>query len=185
MKKIVAFCAAAMLLICTAGCGQSEPEPVEDEAAVEEFVIEDPNATDGELNALASALNYLSFSAFSPNGLVDQLKYEGYTQDEAVYAVNKCGADWNEQAVRSAQSYLSFSAFSYKGLTDQLLYEGFVPEQANYGVENCGADWNEQAAKSAQQYLDMMEFSREELLEQLKYEGFTADQAEYGVNAVY
>lgn len=135
-------------------------------------------------NALESAQSYLSFSAFSYSGLIDQLEYEGYSSEACAYAVDNCGADWNEQALKSAQSYLEYSAFSYSGLADQLEYEGFTAEQATYAVDNCGADWNEQAAKSAQSYLDYSSFSRQELLDQLLYEGFSNEQAEYGVTAV-
>ena len=135
-------------------------------------------------NALRSAENYLSVMAFSYSGLVDQLEYEGYTTEDAAFAADNCGADWNEQALKSANNYLSFSAFSYSGLIDQLEYEGFTTDQATYGADNCGADWNEQAAKCAQNYLDVMSFSREGLIDQLVYEGFTQAQAEYGVSAV-
>lgn len=137
-----------------------------------------------QLNALSSAQSYLSFTAFSHDGLIDQLEYEGYSTEDATWAADNCGADWNAQALSSARSYLDFTAFSYSGLIDQLEYEGFTTEQATYGTDNCGADWNEQAAKSAQSYLDFMSFSRDELIGQLQYEGFTYEQAVYGVTAV-
>lgn len=140
-------------------------------------------ATTGEQNALESAQSYLRYMAFSRNGLIDQLEYEGFTTSEATYAVDNCGADWNEQALESANSYLSHMAFSYTGLIDQLEYEGFTTEQATYAVDSCGADWNEQAAKSAESYLSHMSFSREELIDQLEYEGFTHEQAVYGAQA--
>ena len=143
-----------------------------------------PNVSVEYENALESALSYLKYSAFSYSGLIDQLEYEGYSSEACAYAVDNCGADWNEQALKSAQSYLEYSAFSYSGLADQLEYEGFTSEQATYAVDNCGADWNEQAAKSAQSYLDYSSFSRQELLDQLLYEGFSNEQAEYGVTAV-
>lgn len=95
----------------------------------------DSSLTSGMKNALKSAKSYLSFSAFSYTGLIDQLKYEGYTQEEATYAADNCGADWNEQAVQSAKSYLSFMAFSRSGLIEQLEYEGFTHDQAVYGVD--------------------------------------------------
>lgn len=142
-----------------------------------------PDITMGKQNALKSAMQYLNYSPFSHDGLVEQLGYEGYTSEEAVYAADNCGADWNEQALKSANSYLSYSAFSRQGLIDQLMYEGFTNEQATYGADNCGADWNEQAAKSAGQYLDYSAFSREGLIDQLQYEGFTAEQATYGAEA--
>lgn len=137
--------------------------------------------TAGQRNALKSAKDYLKFTAFSYKGLINQLEYEKYSHEDAVYAADNCGADWNEQALKSAKHYLLFSAFSYKGLVEQLEYEQFTKEQATYGVDNCGADWNEQAEKSAENYLSMMSFSREGLVEQLEYEGFTHEQAVYGV----
>ncbi len=145
---------------------------------------EDPvlsSATMGEKNALGSAKSYLRYSAFSYEGLIGQLEYEGYSHEEAVFAVEHCGADWNEQALKSAKDYLEYSAFSYTGLIKQLEYEKFTAEQATYGADNCGADWNEQAVKSAKEYLEYSSFSRQGLINQLEFEGFTYDQAVYGV----
>lgn len=141
-----------------------------------------PTASTGEKNALGSAKSYLNYSAFSYNGLINQLEYEGYTTAEATYAADHCNADWNEQALKSAQSYLNHGAFSYSGLINQLEYEEYTSEEATYAADHCNADWNEQAAKSAKSYLDYSSFSREELIDQLEYEGFTYDQAVYGVS---
>lgn len=150
-----------------------------------EIPVEDASSdmTLGQKNALKSAKSYLDFSAFSYEGLVEQLEYEQYSHDDAVFAVDNCGADWNEQALKSAIAYLDFSAFSYEGLIEQLEYEKFSSEQAKYAADNCNADWNEQAAKSAKSYLDFSSFSRDSLIEQLEYEGFTHEQAVYGVEA--
>ena len=46
-------------------------------------------ATSGEKNALSKALQYLDYSAFSRTELIDQLLFEGFTQAEAEYGVNK------------------------------------------------------------------------------------------------
>lgn len=140
-------------------------------------------STTGQQSALDSANSYLSFMAFSYSGLIDQLEYEGFSTEDATYAADNCGADWNEQALLSGQNYLEYTAFSYSGLIDQLEYEGFTTEQATYGADNCGADWNEQAAKSAAEYLEIFDYSRDELIDQLEYEGFTAEQAAYGADA--
>lgn len=137
----------------------------------------------GQKNALQSAKNYLSFSHFSYEGLISQLEFEKYSHEEAVFAADNCGADWNEQALKSAKSYLSFSHFSYTGLIEQLEFEKFTTEQAKYGADNCGADWYEQAAKSAKSYLEFSQFSRDGLIDQLVFEGFTYEQAVYGVEA--
>lgn len=157
----------------------TQRDPVESTSQSVAGVGED--LTLGQKNALASAKSYISFTAFSRDGLVAQLEYEGYTTEESEYGADNCGADWNEQALISAKNYLSFSAFSYSGLIKQLEYEKFTTEQATYGVDHCGADWNEQAAKCAKSYLDYSSFSRDGLISQLEYEGFTHEQAVYGV----
>ena len=142
-------------------------------------------ATFGEEQALKKAKSYLRSSAFSYEGLIDQLEYEGFSYSEAVYGVENCGADWKEQALKKAKSYLRSSAFSYEGLIDQLEYEEFTPEEAKYGVDNCGADWYEQAVKKAESYLKHMSFSYSELVDQLEFEGFTSDQAQHGASQAY
>ncbi len=140
------------------------------------------NMTSGQTNALGAAIQYLSFTAFSHDGLIDQLKYDQYSEEDATYAADNCGADWNEQALMAAQNYLNTTAFSYTGLIKQLEFDKFTSDQAAYGADNCGADWNEQASKAAKQYLSFQSFSKDALIEQLQYDGFTAEQAEYGVS---
>lgn len=95
-------------------------------------------ATTGKMNALKSAKHYLEFMPFSYKGLVEQLEYEKYSNAEAVYAADNCGADWNEQAVKKAKSYLDIMAFSKDSLIEQLEFEGFTHEQAVYGVTKNG-----------------------------------------------
>ena len=70
--------------------------------------------------------------------MIDQLKYEGFTEEEATYGADNCGADWNEQAAKKAQQYLELTSFSRSGLIDQLKYEGFTSDQAAYGVTAVG-----------------------------------------------
>lgn len=90
--------------------------------------------TVGEANAKKKAESYLSFSGFSKKGLIDQLKFEGFTTAEATYGVENIVVDWNVQAGRKAESYMSFQAFSATGLMEQLVFEGFTNEQAAYGA---------------------------------------------------
>lgn len=92
----------------------------------------------GQKNALRSAASYLSAMAFSHDGLIKQLEYEGYSTEDATYAADHCGADWNEQAAKSAKSYLSAMSFSRSGLIQQLEYEGFTASQAEYGASANG-----------------------------------------------
>lgn len=102
------------------------------------FEYEVVKLTLGQKNAIEKAKHYLSFTAFSESGLIDQLEFEGFTTEEATFAVENCGADWNEQAMLKAQSYLDLTSFSKQGLIEQLEFEGFTPEQAEYGVTAVG-----------------------------------------------
>lgn len=144
-----------IILITLSSCGDSSTDTYSDsnsdnysysdsdteetaEDDFEEDVVEDDTATIGEKNALQEAKDYLNYSAFSYTGLIEQLEYEGYSNDEATYGVSNCDADWDEQAVMMATEYMDYSSFSRQGLIDQLKYEGFTTKQATYGVEANG-----------------------------------------------
>lgn len=92
----------------------------------------------GQKNALQKAHEYLSVMSFSQSGLIKQLEYEGFSNEEATYAVNNCIVDWNEQAAKKAKEYIDTMSFSRDALIDQLKYEGFSQEQAEYGVSAIG-----------------------------------------------
>lgn len=96
------------------------------------------SATTSQLNALKKAKSYLNSSAFSHSGLIDQLEYEKFSADDATYAADNCGADWNSQAAKKAQSYMKVSSFSRDGLIDQLEYDGFTEAQAEHGADSAG-----------------------------------------------
>lgn len=113
----------------------------ETEAPLPEAQVEVANTssmTKGQENALKAAQQYLSIMSFSHDGLVEQLEYEGYSNEDAVFAVDNCGADWNEQAAKSAEQYLSIMSFSRSGLIEQLEYDGYTNSQAVYGAEANG-----------------------------------------------
>ena len=147
---------------------------------IQETPVAAPSETSGQKSALELATRYLQITAFSYEGLISQLEYDGCSHADAVYAASNCGADWNAQALNKAQSYLGLMAFSHDGLVDQLVYDAYTPEQAAYAADNCGADWNAQAVKKATSYLALMSFTREKLIDQLEYDGFTYEQAVYG-----
>ena len=141
--------------------------------------------TQGERNAEQSARQYVGSMDFSEKGLFDQLLYEGFTEAEARYGVEHCGADWFAEALDSAKGYVGTMDFSEKGLFDQLVHDGFTESQARHGAQGCGADWYAEAEESARQYLESFPMSKEELYGQLVFEGFTEDQARKAVDKVY
>lgn len=130
----------AALTFSSCGTGGSDTQTPTDgnNNAIQEPADDEPTATLGEQNALDKANQYLDLTAFSYSGLVGQLEFEGFTNAEAVYGADNCGADWNEQAALKAQEYLDLTSFSRQGLIDQLIFEGFTEEQANYGVKAVG-----------------------------------------------
>ena len=94
--------------------------------------------TTSQEQAVRKAEQYLDYSAFSKKGLIKQLKYEGFSAEDATFAVENIQVDWNEQAATKAEQYLDNGAFSRKGLIRQLEYEGFTQEQAEYGANAVG-----------------------------------------------
>jgi hypothetical protein len=97
-----------------------------------------PKETAGQENARESAASYLDYSAFSRTGLIKQLKFEGYSEKDAIYGVDAQKADWMKQAAASGENYLEMSSFSRDGLIQQLKFEGFTQEQAEFGARKNG-----------------------------------------------
>jgi hypothetical protein len=118
----------------------TETEPADEEALEAEAPVEEeaPAETAGQANARESAEDYLAYTAFSRKGLIEQLKFEGYSKSDATYAVDAVSPDWNEQAAKAAKDYLDYSSFSRSGLIEQLEFEGYTSSQAEYGVNQTG-----------------------------------------------
>lgn len=94
--------------------------------------------TVSQSNALKKAQAYLSYSAFSHDGLVAQLEYEQFSHIDALYGANNVAVDWNEQAAKKAKQYIDYSAFSRGSLIQQLKFEKFTQSQAEYGANSVG-----------------------------------------------
>lgn len=140
-----AFAIAGALLLtgCTVpkvGTDPVEPQPATtaSEQPAEPAQPAEPEMTIGQKNALSKAQSYLQYTAFSAPGLIQQLEFEGFSTEDATYAVEHVGADWNEQAAKKAKSYLEMTSFSRDGLYDQLAFEGFTPDQIAYGLAAVG-----------------------------------------------
>ena len=123
MKKrmIKIFLLTIMLLIC----------------GVTEGTVK-PAAADAQADAVSRAKSYIKTSGFSRNGLIHQLEYEGFTEEEAEYGADNCDADWNEMALKKAKSYMNVKNYSKKELRHQLEYEGFTDEQIEYALDALG-----------------------------------------------
>ena len=100
--------------------------------------VQEPTETIGQENARLKAEQYLMVGGFSKKGLINQLKFEGFTSADSKYAVENIDVDWEEQAAIKAEQYMSSQAFSANGLIAQLIYEGFTDMQAAYGAYMVG-----------------------------------------------
>lgn len=106
---------------------------------------EGPALTAAQNNARRSAEQYLSMTAFSKAGLIEQLSSdagEGYSLADAKAAVESMSVDWNENAARAGKQYLDMSGFSCKGLIEQLSSSAgdkYTVAQATYGARAAGA----------------------------------------------
>ena len=88
--------------------------------------------------AVRAAKQYLQFEAFSLKGLIKQLRFEGYSKNDATYGAKHSGANWMKQAVKSAKQYLQAMPFSFSGLVGQLEFSGYTHAQAVHGARAAG-----------------------------------------------
>ena len=142
-------------------------------------------ATDRELEALAAAEALLEEYVLSREDLTDWLVELGWTQSEAEYAADHCGADWYEEALKAAAVLLENYVCSEASLTDTLVSDlHFTADEAAYAAEQLDADWNAEALRAAEALLEEdASLSADELTALLEEFGFTAAQAAYAVEA--
>ncbi|MDE5768644.1 MAG: Ltp family lipoprotein [Oscillospiraceae bacterium] len=101
---------------------------------------EQDTTEDSKNEVLQCALQFIEFSDYSYNGLVEILEFQGYSHEEAMYAADNCEADWNAEAIESAEGYLKVRNFSKEELINQLLSVGYTQEQAEYGANAVNYD---------------------------------------------
>ena len=97
-----------------------------------------PSITVNQQQALDSAQSYLDMGGFSHDGLVKQLKFEKFSEADAVWAADHSGANWDDQAVQSAKSYMDMGGFSKGSLIQQLQFEKFTYAQASHAASAVG-----------------------------------------------
>jgi hypothetical protein len=90
--------------------------------------------TSGQSNAVRMASQYIRTMPFSRSGLIQQLRYEGFSKRNAIFGVDHITVSWKKQAFKMAVQYLKTMPFSHSGLVEQLRYEGFTARQAQYGA---------------------------------------------------
>lgn len=121
------------------------PAPATVFAAPTTTTEDTPAVPPQEQQAIGAAQDYLSFTAFSRDGLIRQLSSsagDGYPKDVATAAVDSLGEDWNAEAAKAAANYLSLTHFSCSGLIQQLdssAGDEYTVAQATYGAHQTSA----------------------------------------------
>ena len=98
--------------------------------------------TTGQSNALKKAESYSSLMHMSKRRLYDQLTSEygeGFTAEEAQYAIDNINADWKANALETAKSYQKNLNMSKSRIYQQLTSEygeKFTAEEAQYAIDN-------------------------------------------------
>lgn len=73
-------------------------------------MIEEREPTAEDLRAKARAIRYVTNSAFSRDGLIHQLKFNGFSETAAEYGADHSGLDTKEQALKKVKSYITNNA---------------------------------------------------------------------------
>ena len=64
------------------------------------------------------------------------MEYTLFTQEQAVYAVDNCGADWKEQAAGMLEYYIEYhDELSREEVLQKLADDGYTDEEISYAVE--------------------------------------------------
>ena len=96
--------------------------------------------TISEKNALKSAESYSNTLHMSKKGIYNQLisTVEGFTKEEAQYAIDNIEADWKENALETARTYQNSLSMSKKAIYNQLISsaEAFTKEEAQYAIDH-------------------------------------------------
>ena len=90
----------------------------------------------GQQQAVSKGESYLDLAGFSRQGLIDQLVYEGFSEADATFAVDRIAPDWRQEAVEKAQSYLDMAGFSKVRI---IASGGLSPERIRE-LDQAGAD---------------------------------------------
>lgn len=141
-------------------------------------------------SARNAALAHLDFTEYSKAYLYNiLLTQDGFTPDEASYAVENCGADWKAQALSFTKDLLSTMDYFRSELFAQLTTGWlFTEEEANYALDSCSVDWDQLNDPAITQALATTErwnqYSRAALIDYLTtYKNFSAAEAESAIDA--
>ena len=159
------------------------PEPTKPEQEEDRLALS--NISESQKAALSKAIARTYTIPYSHVKLVNQLMEDGFSFEDAKFAADNCGADWNENAVWRVDVYFDIRPFSYKMLVNQLEYDGFTEDEIEYAAENRGKDWNEQAVIMAKACIRSGMDNKMRIIGYLEEHGFEDEQINYAMRKVW
>lgn len=190
LKRSLIILFAAAMLLSVAACskkttvetpvdtGVTATSPAENEPRFK--IPEDAVLNDTQREAAECAQKHLEVGV-SKAKLTQALLDEGYSEEDAIYAIEIFNIDWMEMARGTAEFYTYYMPFSYQGMIDHLKYMEFTDEQAQYGADSVDVDWDAMAKKYIEKYYMYHTYSEEELIAELTKAGFSEAQAKAGI----
>ena len=134
---------------------------------------------ENQLQAIQTAKDYLDTIHLSQTELLQMLSVENIDLEDAKFALDYLGIDWNQQARKKAKEYCKHKiGFSKVKLKAQLLFDHFTEEEADFALSHINVNWIEQAEIVAKEYMEDGVTSKEDLIDDLMNEGFTKKEAE-------
>lgn len=148
-----------------------------------------PEPVDRNQEAVDRAENLVStYSTVNRAWLRDWLiSVDGYSYDEAQYAVENVSMDWREQALLFANECLELNPNIHSApvgsedISEQLFEREFTAEEIDYSLSS--VDWNQYALDYLYLLEGWGELSTKECAEELLYGyGFSQEQVDYALN---
>lgn len=148
------------------------------------------NATDLEKLATKKAVKSLTYSSYSKKELESSLEGESYNAATIKFAIEHCGADWDEQAKLEAYEILGAGGDSKEELISLLVFRGFDEAKVKKIVEQEKFDFYEQAVSDACFYKYAYKNyggakTRDEAEKLLKFNNYSEAEVRFALKAVY
>ena len=142
-------------------------------------ILKDDHGSGGKdwFQAGREARAYLASESFSRFGLIEQLRFDGFSLRDAEEAADALLVDWSEEAAKSAKWFLDEGGYSKVGLIKQLELEGFSTVEARAGLESLNVDWVQQAIQLLKKMRRSVGDSQTDAVELLEAHGFSSEQA--------
>lgn len=187
-KRIVTSCFLIMLIVCMVGvfgCRSKSNNSIINNNAKSTYTEKQQSAINNAKQKISSG------NGLSSKELLEALQKDGYTKDEAQFAIDNCGASWKEEAVKRAKYVLE--KYNYwignnipKTQTMQMLQDYFTKDEIDYAKDKLKDTWKEVAYLHAKHEFDYglrLDELKAYLLED-KSNGvvdFTSEEVEYAI----